>query len=692
MYNDEMVSINDASNKLHISYVTLIKRLDNIDYPITDKGIKKNYLESILLQKEQTISICDLIIDYYKSIKNKIITNYFMNKLIVYAVGYRLWGARYIEHPVFQLESYSNNIIYIYKEDVEIIKSNLYELITLHSVSNNEKFKFLISETVLRNYSETVILLKKFFDNNYKKDILGIVEICNYFRYILKKEFAEYDNKEMLNIFKNADKDLSGPGKSMLVKFYTFAKEHSSCHSDVIVHYDKHKADLNKDISPYDMNTYFSIAYMVMNKDYWDEHNMIKKAVEKEMNAKIWLYHLMHFMCAWRSIDIRRKLPRFNISDNPHNVLKKVAENCYSQDYYIMIAEMIGYKFDYDGKVKKPQKTEKHENVSILRFAIPESIKPIFGMVALLCEAHNQINGKTGSLCEIRSLELREEVSFFDEPYEKILGGHTFSNRKANKNYMNILSGKSEETGVDGYLLATYARSHMGGIDNIPEVTSRYLKAKMDGYSSDEIVRCLMERGVCSFVPYLLCLAMDNEQFTKKRIEDQTDKIHKLKLSPAQIENLLEIDDKLFEISKRKVKEIIKLADNHNVKNIIQIIIENIIDGECYGKDENVFCLAKACNNECVQVQRTTCIGCGYEMYLKSVLIELSQEIFNHESKLNNAITEGEKIKRTLILKERLYPASYEILSAIKYIYGEDIANYKKILERGYNYAIDSDI
>jgi|GEM_PF-6413707 len=691
MYNDEMVSINDASNKLHIGYVTLIKRLDNIDYPITDKGIKKKYLESILLQKEQTISLFDLIINYYKLIRNKDITKYFMNKLVVYAVGYRLWGARYIEHPVFQLESYRNNIIYVYKEDAEIIKSNLYELITLYSASNNEKFKFLMSETSLSNYNETVVQLKKFF-NNDKKDMLGVVEISNYFRYILKKEFTEYDNKEMINIFKNADKDLSGPGRSTLVKFYTFIKEHSLCQSDIIVNYNKHKADLNKEISPYDMNTYFSIAYMVMNKEYWDEHNMIKKAVEKEINAKIWLYHLMHFMCAWRSCDIRKKLPRFNLSDPLQDVLKKVAENCYSQDYYIIISEMIGYKFNYDGKVKKPKKTEKNEDASVLRFIIPESIKPIFGMLAMLCEAHNQINGKSDSLCEMRNPELKQEVRFFDEPYEKILSGHVFSNRRANKNYMNILSGKSEEKGMDGYLLAVYARSHMGGIDKVPEVTSRYLKAKMDGYSSDEIVRCLMERGVCSFVPYLLCSAMDNEQFTKKRIEDQTDKINKLKLSPAQIENLLEIEDKLFEISKKKVKEIIKLADNHDVKNIIQSIIENIIDGECYGKDENVFCLAKACNKECVQVQRTTCIGCGYEMYLKSVLLELSQEIFYHENKLNNAITEGEKIKRTLILKEKLYPASYEILSAIKYIYGEDITNYKKILERGYQYAIDSDI
>jgi hypothetical protein len=177
-------------------------------------------------------------------------------------------------------------------------------------------------------------------------------------------------------------------------------------------------------------------------------------------------------------------------------------------------------------------------------------------------------------------------------------------------------------------------------------------------------------------------------EFSKKHIGQQTADIKELCSSPAEIENILSIDEKLAQICKEKVKEIMQLANGENPAKTARKIVENIIRGECYGKNEGVYCLAKACYKGCVQKQRISCIGCGYEMYLKSVLIELSQEIFEQEKNLNRAVTDGERIKREKILKERLYPVSYEILATIKNVFHEDITEYKKILRRNDQYDI----
>lgn len=689
MSNDEKISVNIAAKELNINRVTLIKRLDYADFKITDGQFPIDIFKTILKQKEETVNLTTVINDYYKSIKEKNISSHLRNKFMVYASGFNFWGACYIEHPIFQIETYRERAIYIYKDDVKIIQSHLREMIFLSGASYEEKFEFLINETCLKEYSETARLLRAFFENSDKRDTSEIIETGNYFRYILKKELTEYDDEEITVMFTNSGVDLSGPGRNALVSFYAYMRKHSSCHSNIPAHYNRHGAESKKIVPPYDINTYFSIAYMTLNEEYWDKQCMIQKAVKKEVNAKVWLYHLMQFMCAWRSIDIRSKLPRFKLQDPPREVLNKVANKSYAEQYYISVAEEIGYLFHYNEKKKKkkPKKEDHHDATPFLRLSIPESMKPVFGMLALLCEAHNQISGSDCSLCSISPVEYINGVRLFGTPYSDVFKGKAFSNQRANKNNMNKLCEKSEQEGMDGYLLAAYARSHTGGLGRVPEVTSRYLKAKMDGYSADQIVRCLMERGVCSFVPYMLCSVIDTE-FSKKHIEQQTTDIKELCSSPAEIENILSIDEKLAQISKEKVKEIMQLANGENPVKAARQIVENIIRGECYGKNEGVYCLAKACYKGCVQKQRTSCIGCGYEMYLKSVLIELSQEIFEQEKNLNRAATDGERIKREKILKERLYPVSYEILATIKNVFHEDITEYKKILRRNDQYDI----
>lgn len=686
----ELISVRKASVQLHMDVVTLTKRLDYIDCPIINSCFSKNKFDEIIRQKDVYVNLDKVLGEYIEEIKGKKIEHKFIRKLTVYSAGFEFWGADFIINPIFRKEIKRYPIYYIWQTDVPTIKSHVREMIVLYEASYIEKLEYLTQETALKTYADTAKQLAAFFAGGDEKRQSGIVEIGNYFRHILTKDLSECDNSELMEIMRIAEADLTGLGKAALIEFYAYLQTNFTSKSNLNIKYNRHKLEPPQSlVQPYDLKTYFSIAYMVMNRNYWDEHGMIQKAIEREMNAKVWLYHLMHFLCAWRNADIRNKLPRISLDDTPDVVFYKVKNEIYSQDYYRKIAEMISFKFRYNGNknMQKPEKTMKHENTPLLKLTIPDGTKPVFGMLAVLCEAHNQKNKVTGALCAVRPFVLNDGVKLFDLPYCEVLNGVTFSNRRANKNYMNKVSEKGEKTEIDGYWLAFYARSHTGGLERIPEVTSRYLKAKMDGYSPDEVVRCLMERGVCSFVPYMLCSALDKGNFDNKHITEQTSDMKALAVSPSQIENILKLDSELSEICKKKVQEIIKWSNSNNLEAIAKQITGSIIDGNCYGKTEGVYCLAKACYKGCVQKQRESCIGCGHEMYVKSVLIELSLEILRQEKMNDSASTDGEKFKRTMILKNRLYPASQEILKTIKYVYHEDITEYLKILERGDEYA-----
>ncbi|MET0018269.1 hypothetical protein [Oscillibacter sp.] len=685
----DTVAVKDLAEQFGINNVTLLKRLDRKNVPIVNESISKVDADKILYIKQNFTSLSSIIERYFFELKGKVIWPDYTEKLTVYATGYHFWGAVYIKNPVHRKDK--SEAFYVLNTNIEVVKRNIREQILLYSVLPHEKLNFLINETKLNTYSDTINLIKKLLLQMDKKNLTNVAEVSNYLRYKLQKEFRDYNDDEMIQLMAATESDLSGPARAFIIDLYNFAKEQGNCKSNLYFNYNKHLNEpVTSQIHPYDLNTYFSIAYMTLNKSYWVENNMLQKAVHSEYAAKIWLYHLMHYICAWRSKDILKRLPRIEINDDPKNLLQKILEENCSEAYFRNIAELVFYQFRYNG-YQKPLKTAAGVNTPSLKFNVPESIKPVFGMLALICECHNRINNKNMALCEITRLEATQCIKLYGESYCKVLSGKVFSNRRANKNYMNMLSEKAEKTGVDGYLLAAFVRSHTGGIDKIPEVTSRYLKAKMDGYSPDEIVKCLMERGVCSFVPYMLCAAIEGNSFKQKRITQQTLEMKAIALSPAQIESILNTDAELATICRERVQEIIKLTSSQNVDEIAKRMLSNIIDGECYGKTEGIYCLSKACYMGCQQKQRESCIGCGYEMYIKSLLLELSIEITRQETLSASAKTTAERVKHTMILKGKLYPASHEILKTIKHVYGQDTSDFISILKRSGEYGVIGD-
>lgn len=682
----ELTHIKEVAKYFNASEVAVKSRIITHKENLIDrKYVINEQFQIWIYEKENSITLRQLCDDYARelTLKSKISTNFFY-KTQTLLKGYKYGGARVFIDPVWDFAKGAT--VFVHKDDVLMITELIKEMYLFSMCQDKDIFDYLMDYIQNHNPDIGITVMPIIENDKYSLSVKN--ELLNYLRFHLKNSVARMDYSEKQIVLKEAEDHLSHNAVALFVDCLNYALTRKTRSETAVFVFSKHQNEFNNKLQQYDRNTYFTVAYMVFNEKHWVENNMIEKAVKSVRHSKVWLYHAMHFVCAWRSKDIRSKLPRIELLDSPEEVLIHIQNNEYQAQYYICVVDQALFQFQYRSWNKNPSKIEKNSTAQPLRIQIAESAKPVIGMLMLLCEAHNRLDSNHNSLCDTNQVEALDGIKLFGQLYEKTLVGRAFSNRRANKNFMNLLSEASEQEDIDGYMVAAYARSHTGKADSIPQVTERYLSAQMDGYSPDEIARCLFERGVCSFVPYLLCDSLADGDFKKKTINEQTEIIHSLNMTPAEVETIIKMDYELEAKCQKHIQDILRWTKTDSIGDVAKDVLNNIISGNALGKEEGIYCMAKSCGIKCLNVQRGSCIGCGHEMYSKALFIMLSAEILKQENKLDTAQTNAEKIKRSAILDKKLYPAVYEMLLGLKNIYDIDITEYKKIIKRSDIYGI----
>lgn len=631
-------------------------------------------VEEWLQEREKFVLFKDIIYGLIDKTNSNYIKKYStLIKHKVYCEGYKFWGAEvYYDLPYF---SSGNGNFYIRKKDVSIIEENLWEDFCLYNQSNEYKIEYLLECEQFKTFENTKHHVRKFQTKLNKQSVPAYVEMINLLRHTLTKDLKDYSEKEIVEYLEFAGKKLSKHALINLVDLYREIQKQEKCNQTTIISFKREEQE-KKDVEPYDPERYYQIAHMVFNPNYWEKNNMIQKAINSGYDSRIWLYHAMLFVCAWRKNDMVDKLPRIELFDEPKVVFDKILNNQYSEIEYKRIAYQV--EAEVNMRAKKPNKTKRLQATPEIHISIPDCFASTIGMVMMLCEAHGQIENWKGGLLKNAPSVPECCCKFFGEYYEKILNEKAISNIKANKSYLRMIK-ETENSSINGYMLAAYARSHRINIESIPEVTSVYLKAKADHYSVDEITKALFQRGTCSFVPYLLCDFLD-KNFKEISIDAQTEVMKNIPYTPGEIEKILKLDEKLEKKTKEKIAEIIKWGSEENLYEMIIEALESIASGQCVGKLEGIYCIRKACKKECAEKNRKTCVGCSYEIYTRGFLHELNNEIQIQKEFLKNAKTKAEYIKRSSIINERLYPAVIEVLSLMKYQYGQNIEDYKELL------------
>lgn len=581
------------------------------------------------------------------------------------------------------------NELYInikYKSEIyEQIKHQLSHKMVEAFGSKKDKFNYRLNQIIPRNNKVTLSEFSKFAISRISElvnskvnsyiDILNRIECLN-------KEIMLFTTEEVVEITDNLH---SKDAKEEFTKFLNKLKSQRPTKYSRIEYdtrHNKKSSDYNK---PYTEEQYQRFGFLVLsNSHIWYDEYM-EKALEKRAYASTWLYATLHYISAWRAGDLLDNFPRPNLRMEPNTFLNKVKSKRLTKEEALDIVEQINMRLNLWNL--RPSKTASNTAPNLV-MEIPESLFEFIGTLIGIAEAHYQLSkhpGKKGLISgEAREREI--QVEFFGQEFIEIFGEYAFSNLRAVKNYEIIMARKADEKELGtGYMLASIARAHKFKLDKKAETTMVYLKYYKEMGDAEIIVSELFERGVCSFVPYMLTkIVAGEENVLSLSHKERTEKIKEtIDMDALESEMVIQGYNSALEKSKNKVKEIVQSAVCNGLepKEVAKNILLNIIYNEASSKQGDLPCMLIAQGKQCIYPKRENCVGCGHEIYLKSCLFELGDRIQQAKQQALISKTQASKNKNIFMIKNVLSPIVAEIFITLKDVYKiENIDEFKNLI------------
>jgi hypothetical protein len=365
-------------------------------------------------------------------------------------------------------------------------------------------------------------------------------------------------------------------------------------------------------------------------------------------------------------------------------VLKDVSECVFARRDAIALVE------EFSARLKlyplKPSKTSKHRNIPNLKLFIPEGLKAPLGVIMAIALAHHpDVKPGDGFVSRSDGKCVRNQYAmrkFFGEHFADALEGNPLSSRRCNKSYLQGIEATAPGTPgkPKGYMLASLARSHKGGIASLAKTTDIYLKdANFSGYSPEFIIQEMFERGVFSFIPAILLEMYAGSSYKLLPVTAQTTLIQEIGLAAPQIEWTAAAVDRALVKSRKAVNDV--LRDPEHIKETVAVMLQNIASGNAPSRQAETLCLMTAAGMPCPSADRDSCIGCGFEIYTKTTRHILMREY----TRITDLLKEnsGDNWRYGKMLEQAIFPAIAEMLSAMKMLYGEETGELLDIVERG---------
>lgn len=569
-----------------------------------------------------------------------------------------------------------NNKYFIRDSDAEKLTLKLDDFIQYFGSETAQKLKFL-REKISRELSKTSRLFEEYCTKTELEE-LAQYHLLDFLLYFAVGEITEADDNEIKDLLTDAFGHLPKSLADILTDFLNWLSR-SKKTGFKNVYLMKPYCSKAEFTEAYEPLQYLEMLYYLFNADYIDENQMYHNAAQSKDYADTWLYLSLHFICGLRDPDLF-KLIHPRLTRSPEDVLTAINNEQFPEDEAKLTMHSLMWYYELVNQ--KPNKTQNVSGVSSIHFTVPESVFSHMGKLFAIAEAHHQIQygGSASDLPLIRRVSTYEQISKYmgDEIGELFLECN-FHSIAANKSYLQTIESLTDdiletqtEFKVNGYMLAALARSHKGTYGEFARTTSIYLKdAKMSGHSAEFVARELFERGVLSFVPSMLLKMITDGQYDTLSVENQTQLIQQLHLSPNDIE-------KLVSLSIQTQKESAAIASSlmcERSKNEIIEILHRIGSGQSPSKQEGHGCILSAIEKECPYKDRSACIGCKYEMATKATLFILTHEFVRLKQLHNSSDNVLQKAKYKHLAINSVLPVINEMLEFTLHEYGAEAAN-----------------
>lgn len=567
----------------------------------------------------------------------------------------------------------NGELFFIKKSDMSALKPHLQLWFDSYGETAEGKFRLLLGR--LRElYPKTTAHFTKFTVSRYPNEQTAALILADFLYSTLNAEITQADNSILDNIAERIDKELPLNSARIFSDFLIYLRSKRKLGNGWSYHFQT-RGEL-KDNDAYPAASYFKMAYVIFNEDAWNTEHLREKAFASESFANMWLFTAFHFICGWRGTDIIR-VPMPILPYCGEEMRLKLADGCLNTD---ALVDELEFRMLYNPV--KPNKTSVYE-VPDLKLSVAESLRKPFGFIFALAASYHE-NVPPGGAFIRSGGNVGKLKEFFGDDFLSACGNRGFNTRRANKSYLQGIEAAADDTPgkPKGYMLAAIARSHKGGYGALPQTTEIYLRdARFSGYSPEFIARQMFERGVFSFIPALLLDIYEGNDRKRLTVSAQTKLIAEIGISPTGLEGVTSIVQCAYTKARQAVSEI--LARPSEMRPNIEVILQNIASGNAPGRQDGMLCLMTAAGFVCTDLDRSCCIGCGFEIYTKTILRLLMSEYSRLLEKKKNA-GKNEADRCETLLKQAVLPAISEILLSAERLYpNADMKPMLLELERG---------
>jgi hypothetical protein len=491
--------------------------------------------------------------------------------------------------------------------DSESVRDNLELWLRSYGSDSKEKLR-LLTERMATLFPDTGALFLQYLDYS-EADSNVAWKLADYLCFALNDEIPKMGGEELDRLANAMDKELPLLSARMFSSFLMYTRECGHLSNGWIYSFASRREVAAE--GAYATPNFLKMAYIVFNDEAWARERLLEKALQSERDANLWVFVACHFICGWRGTDIVR-LPMPTLHGNGASIRDQIAAGAFDPANIINELEL---RLSYSPL--KPKKTETYEDVPELKFFVPESFRYPFGIIFSVAASHHE-SANPGESFLRKASERPHILSFFGEGFLKACGGRGFSSRRANKSYLQGIEMVAERSDnrPKGYMLAALARSHKGGIGSLPETTDIYLRdAKFAGYRPEFIAREMFERGVFSFIPSMMMEMYANDAYTELPVSIQTKALAEIGIETSGLENLAKSVGCSLAKARQAIAEVMRRPEV--IRGSISDILQSIASGNAPGKQGGMLCLMTASGSACVDALRSSCIGCGYEIYIQ---------------------------------------------------------------------------
>lgn len=539
-----------------------------------------------------------------------------------------------------------------------------------------------LMDLLLQKFSVTAERLQSFYETfDFPKEIEYY--LTGFLLKFLTKDTCIMRDEEIQALLSIAFEELSKQYGDIFTFFLSWQKEHYKTRYLNDYTMAKRKETAN---GAYDSDEYLELLYCLFNEEYILENDMYINAAKSKNYVDTWLFLALHFICALRNSDIIRiHHPRLTMP--PHEVLEQVLNGTFSDEDARLILYSITWRLSV--LPLTPNKTKNHIGIASIKLCVPESVEVHMGTLFALAEAHRQLNNIPDDEPLIRVITDYDRITrYMGDEIGALFLESNFRTRAANKSYLqsifmltdDILEN-DDEFNTKGYILAALARSHKGSYGEFATTTAIYLKdAKLSGLTAEFVAMELFERGVLSFIPSMLLKMITEGDYNHLPVHKQTELIQELNLSPQEIEDIVAVSNQSRKQSTELIEEL--FGEHEDKRDSILQILHRIGNGNAVSKQDECLCLMSAMKRFCPYSDRSSCVGCKYEISTKSTVFLMISEYNRLISLYNQTSDERLKGKYKALIKETVLPAVDELLQCVQEQYGTDaLLSLEKIIK-----------